>query len=134
MINKLTYFIPALLFLLAFSGCEKEIGDLTSPPVQNPFEGNYRFNVWGQLSGSSEITINNRGNFSFFVVVRYSEGGPAFSVVATGSIDEAGNLEGTLYRSQVEVGSMNGILGVGNFIVNEGTTTYSAFYGSTLIE
>lgn len=132
MIKRLIYFIPFLIIISALSGCEKEIGDIVAPDIQNPYEGNYTITVWGQLSGTTEIVINNRGNFSFFVVVRTSEGGPSFSVIATGSIDQNGNLQGTLYRSQVEVGSMSGILGAGNFIVNEGSYTYNAFYGSTL--
>jgi hypothetical protein len=125
----LIFFIP---FVFLSYGCEKEIGDTIIPENFNPHEGNYIFTITSQISGSHEMYVNNRGNFSFFVTLSSGPGSEGYSVVITGHVNSNGNLEGTVFHTQLEVGYVRGELGGGDFYLNDNGYVLIGHYGSSL--
>lgn len=124
----LIFFIPLAVLSL---GCEKEIGDTIIPENFSPYEGDYIFTVIADISGSQGIYINNRGNFSFFVTLSTTPGINGYSVVITGNVNSNGNLNGSVFRGQIEIGYVRGMLGGGDFYFNDNGYEVSGHYGAS---
>jgi len=131
---KISFLLILIFFSFCFFGCEKEVGDILAPERMNPNEGNYTFRLISDLSGTKNITINNRGNFAFFVSLNESPGGSPYAVTITGSVDLDGNLNGSIYRFQNEVGTLSGVVAYGSFVFDDGIYSVSGTYSMESIQ